>query len=63
MEYTQEDVKHWQSIIYSVFKAEDKIKGTELLKNLKEKYGENVEKVANEYTKAIAEEILKNTQL
>lgn len=62
MKYTEEDIKHWQGIICCVFKAEDKIKGTEFLKNLKEKYID-VEKIANEYTKAIAEEILKNTQL
>lgn len=61
MKYTEKDVEHWQTIIASVFKAEDAIKGQQLLSKLGEKYGEDVEKIADEYTKAIAEEILKNT--
>lgn len=44
MKYTEEDIKHWQGIICCVFKAEDKIKGTELLKNLKEKYNDDMKK-------------------
>lgn len=63
MNYTQEDIKHWQTIIASVFKAEDAVNGIELLEKLKEEYKNDVEKIADEYTKAIAEEILKNTQL
>jgi hypothetical protein len=63
MNYTQEDVEHWQTIIASVFKAEDAIGGTEFLKKLKEKYKNDIKKVADEYTKAIAVEILTHTQL
>ena len=63
MKYTQEDVEHWQTIIASVFKAEDAIGGTEFLKKLKEKYKNDIKKVADEYTKAIAVEILTHTQL
>ena len=63
MNYTQEDVEHWQAIIASVFKAEDYIGGTEFLKKLKEEYKNDIKKVADEYTKAIAVEILTHTQL
>lgn len=63
MKYTEKDIKHWQFIIASVFKAEDAVNGIELLEKLKEEYKNDVEKIADEYTKAIAEEILKNTQL
>lgn len=63
MNYTQEDVEHWQTIIASVFKAEDAINGTKFLKELKEKYKNDIKKVADEYTKAIAIEILIHTQL
>jgi hypothetical protein len=63
MKYTQKDIKHWQAIIASVFKAEDAIGGSEFLKKLKDEYKNNIEKVADEYTKAIAVEILTHTQL
>jgi len=63
MNYTQEDVEHWQAIIASVFKAEDAIGGADYLQTLKEQYSGNIKMVANEYTKAIAVEILKNTQV
>lgn len=63
MNYTQEDIKHWQLIIASVFKAEDAVNGIELLEKLKEEYKNDIEKIADEYTKAIAVEILTHTQL
>ena len=63
MNYTQEDVEHWQAIIANVFKAEDYIGGTEFLKKLKDKYKSDINKVIDEYTKAIAVEILTHTQI
>ena len=63
MNYTQEDVEHWQDIIACVFKAEDAIGGTDYLQTLKEQFSGNMKMVAEEYTKAIAVEILKNTQI
>ena len=63
MKYTQKDVEHWQTIIASVFKAEDAIGGPDFLQDLKNKYKSDIKKVADEYTKAIAVEILTHTQL
>ena len=63
MNYTKEDVEHWQDIIASVFEAETAIGGADFLKELKEIHNNNSKKVADAYTKAIAIEILKNTQI